>query len=158
MNNIHVRKATKEDMPAVLGLILELAEYEHGLNTVTMSVEELVRDGFGENPLFHCVVAEVDGKILGTAVYFFNYSTWNGKCLYLEDLVVTRKQRSKGVGSELMKEVIRIAKENKSKRLAWQVLDWNRDAWDFYKKFGATLEREWVNGRLNHEQLAALEV
>ena len=156
MEGIKIRPAERNDMSDVLLLIRELAEFEHGLNEVTVTVEELERDGFGTNPLFHCLVAETKEGIVGTAVYYYSYSTWNGKCLYLEDLIVKRNLRSSGVGGWLMKKLIEIAGKEKVKRMSWQVLDWNVDAQDFYSKFGASLDGEWLNGRLNERQIKSL--
>lgn len=153
MSDIIVRKSQENDASKIHALILELAEFEHGLNEVTVSIEDLKRDGFGDKPLFHSFVAEVEGEILGTAIYFFTYSTWNGKCLYLEDLIVKRNKRSVGVGEKLMKEVIKVAYDENVSRMAWQVLDWNVDAQDFYKKLGASLDSEWMNGRFNRRQI-----
>lgn len=158
MSALKIRKLEEKDLPRLLELIRELAEYEHGLNEVTVTVEELRQDGFGENPLYWGIVAEQDRVILGAAVYFYSYSTWNGKCLYLEDLIVSREFRVKGVGGALMKELIRIAKREKVKRMSWQVLDWNVDAQDFYRKFGAELDGEWLNGRFNERQLKAFDL
>jgi len=153
MSQINIRKAHSKDVPDILVLIKELAEFEHGLNEVTVTEQELLNDGFGEENLFNCIVAEIDGEIVGTAIYYNTYSTWNGKCLYLEDLIVKRKIRSKGIGSLLMKEVMKIANREGAKRMAWQVLDWNVDAQDFYKKIGSSLDGEWLNGRFNEEQI-----
>lgn len=158
MGALLIRKAVEKDMNAVIKLIGELADFEHGLHEVTMTEDELIRHGFGENPLFHCLVAESEGNILGTAIYYFSFSTWNGKSLYLEDLIVTRKERSKGVGKGLMKEVIKIARDTGCNRCSWQVLEWNMDARDFYKKIGATLDGEWLNGRLNQKQLKSINL
>lgn len=153
MSSIKIRKAKVEDVPALHNLILELAEFEDGLNFVSITKDDLIRDGFRENALFEAIVAERDNEIAGTAIYYFTYSTWSGKCLYLEDLIVKRNIRSNGIGSSLMKEVIRIAKRSGSKRMAWQVLNWNVDACDFYRKFGASLDDEWLNGRLSESQI-----
>lgn len=136
-------------MPQIFSLIRELAEFEHNLNMVSLGEKDLLRDGFGRNKLFHCLVAESGKEVIGAAVYFFNYSTWSGKCLYLEDLIVKRHERSSGAGTKLMSEIIAIAQAEKARRISWQVLDWNVDAHDFYLRFGATYEGEWLNGRLN---------
>ena len=153
MSAIQIRKAVEGDVHEILALIRELAAFEHGLNQVTVSPEELLRDGFGDNALFECLVAEREGQVLGIAVYFYNYSTWNGKCLYLEDLIISREHRFEGVGSILMEELILKAQQENVKRISWQVLDWNLDAQDFYRKFGASLDNEWLNGRLDERQI-----
>ena len=157
MSAINIRRATEKDVPRIMELIRELAAYEHGLSEVKVTEADLLRDGFGDERLFHALVAEEGGQILGAAIYFYTYSTWNGKCLYLEDLIVDRNFRDRKVGGELMTALIRTAKENGARRMAWQVLDWNVDAHDFYRKFGADLDGHWLNGRLNEEQISAFE-
>ena len=153
MSEIIIRTATEKDVPEMLQFIRELAEFEHGLDEVTVTEEDLLNDGFGGNKLFDCLVAERDGISLGIAVYFYTYSTWNGKCLYLEDLIVKEKYRSQGVGEVLMKELIGIAKKEKVNRMSWQVLGWNVEAHKFYKRLGASLDNEWLNGRLTQRQI-----
>jgi len=157
MSQIKIRKANSGDVSGILILIRELAEYEHGLNEVTVTEEDLLRDGFGNNKLFECIVAMSENEIVGTAIYYNTYSTWNGRCLYLEDLIVKSNIRAQGIGSALMKEVVEIAKKKGAKRLAWQVLNWNVDALDFYKKIGASLNNEWLNGRFNEQQIKAFK-
>lgn len=142
-----------EDMNDVLSLIKELAEFEHGLSEVTVTVEDLLRDGFGEKPLYKCLIAEDKEGIAGAAIYFYSYSTWKGKCLYLEDIIVKEAKRSGGIGHRLMNELIGIGKKEGVKRLSWQVLDWNVDAHRFYKKFDASLDAAWLNGRLTEGQI-----
>ncbi len=137
----------------MLSLIRELAEFENGLDQVTVDEAELLRDGFGVDSLYSCIVAEIDNVVKGIAIYFFSYSTWNGKCLYLEDLIVTQKNRAAGVGSLLMNEIIKIGQHEEAKRISWQVLDWNLDAQEFYRKFGSSLDNEWINGRLDNDQI-----
>ncbi|NOQ73807.1 MAG: GNAT family N-acetyltransferase [Crocinitomix sp.] len=146
--SIHIRKAKASDMDAVFNLIKELAVYEKAANQVTNSVENLIEDGFGTNPVFNCIVAEVDQKVIGFALYYSSYSTWTGRCLYLEDFLVTETWRRKGVGKLLFDQVYQIAKETKAKRFEWQVLDWNEPAINFYKKYQANLDETWVNCRL----------
>ncbi|MEQ8324839.1 MAG: GNAT family N-acetyltransferase [Vicingaceae bacterium] len=153
MSELIIRPARKEDIRGMLKLIKELAEFEHGLNQVTVTEDELLKDGFGANPIYQCIVAEAGTQLSGIAVYFYSYSTWNGKCLYLEDLIVSKDSRFGGVGSKLMTELIRIAQKEKVKRMSWQVLDWNLDAQDFYRKFEAQLDSEWLNGRLDEDQI-----
>ncbi|MBL7923244.1 MAG: GNAT family N-acetyltransferase, partial [Bacteroidia bacterium] len=120
--NVMVRKGTKEDMPAVHALICELAEYEKAPQEVSNTVEDMLEDGFGPNPVFFCLVAEVDGRVLGTAVYHLKYSTWKGKGVYLDDIVVTASMRGQKIGSQLFEQVIREAAGMKAKQLHWQVL------------------------------------
>ncbi|WBL25932.1 GNAT family N-acetyltransferase [Zunongwangia sp. HGR-M22] len=140
---IEVRKAAKEDMPAVLRLIKELAEFEKEPDAVEVSVADLERDGFGEHPLFECFIAETDGKIEGMALFYYRYSTWKGKTIHLEDLVVSEAYRGKGLGSALYNKVIEYSKAQGCKRTEWVVLDWNTNAIEFYKNSGATVFDEW---------------
>lgn len=148
-----IRKGKKEDLPQVLTLIKELAEYERAAGEVENSLEEMIKDGFGENPVYHFFVAEENGKITGIALYYFKYSTWKGKCIFLEDIIVTESERGKGIGAKLFEEIIKTAKELKVRRLEWQVLEWNEPAINFYKKYNANLDPEWVNGKLIYSQI-----
>ncbi|MFZ5553466.1 MAG: GNAT family N-acetyltransferase [Bacteroidota bacterium] len=148
-----IRKGKKEDLPAVLELIKELAVYERAGNEVENNLEEMLSDGFGEHPVYYFFVAEEKEKIIGIALYYFKYSTWKGKCIFLEDIIVTESQRGKGVGAKLFEEVMKVAKKMKVRRLEWQVLEWNEPAINFYKKYNAILDPEWVNGKLVFEQL-----
>ena len=148
-----IRKGTRTDLPAVLDLIKELAEYEKALGEVSISLEELEVDGFGTHPQYWFLVAEVDGEIVGISFYYIRYSTWKGRFLYLEDLVVKEAYRRKGVGAALFEETIRVAQEIKVNGMTWQVLDWNTPAIDFYKKYGADLDDGWINGKLVKGQI-----
>jgi GNAT superfamily N-acetyltransferase len=150
MNNtdIHIREAKATDMDAVFKLINELAVYEHAADQVTNSVENLIEDGFGTNSVFKCIVAEANDTVIGFALYFTSYSTWKGRCLYLEDFLVTETWRRKGVGKLLFDRVYEIAEETKVKRFEWQVLDWNEPAINFYKKYKTSFDETWVNCRL----------
>ena len=145
---INIRQGQKADLPIILELIRELADYEKSLNQVTISLQQLERDGFNDHPLFAFLVAEQNEKIIGMALYYTTYSTWVGQCLFLEDLIVTKKMRNKGVGSMLFKAIIKIAAEKNMNRLMWQVLDWNKSAINFYKKHGAKIQGDWLNVRL----------
>jgi len=149
--NFHIRKATKQDMPAVLGLIQQLADYEKEPDAVEISVSDLERDGFGENPLFNCYVAEVDNKILGMALFYFRYSTWKGKTVHLEDLVVSEEFRGKGLGTALFKKMMEYGKKQNVRRIEWAVLDWNSPAIKFYEKAGATLLKDWYLVQFDRE-------
>lgn len=156
VNNISIRTGTREDLPQVLTLIKELAEYERAPQEVDNTVARMEQDGFGPEKVFDFLVAEMDGRIVGIALYYWSYSTWKGKCMYLEDLVVTESHRRYGLGRKLFKELIQIAKQKDVRRLSWQVLEWNEPAIQFYKGIGAQLDPEWINGRLTYEQLKQL--
>ena len=138
-----IRKATKNDMPSVLELIQELATFEKEPDAVVVTVDDLVRDGFSENPLFQCFVAEVDGEIIGMALYYYRYSTWKGKTIHLEDLIVKENKRGTGAGFALYKEIIKQGKAKNVRRIEWNVLDWNTPAINFYEKSGAKVLGDW---------------
>ena len=144
-----IRKGTKEDYSQVLELIQELANYENAPNEVTNTIERMEED----SDIFNLIVAEDDNTIIGIAIFFPYYSTWKGRCIYLEDIVVTENQRGKGIGKLLFDKVVSFAKEYKAKRLMWQVLDWNKPAINFYKKLNADLDDEWINCKLTEEQI-----
>ncbi|WP_037317772.1 GNAT family N-acetyltransferase [Salegentibacter sp. Hel_I_6] len=148
-----IRKARPEDMTAVLELIKELAEFEKEPDAVIISAEDLKRDGFGESPSFTCFVAEMAGKIEGMALCYFRYSTWKGKTIHLEDLVVRENMRGKGLGNALYKRVIEFAKEQGVKRTEWVVLDWNTHARDFYSRSGATVFTDWCTVQMEEQAM-----
>ena len=138
-----IRDAGPEDMPRVLELIKELAHFEKEVDAVEISPEVLVRDGFGDNELFHCFVAEVDNEIEGMALVYPRYSTWKGPAVHLEDLIITEKARGNGLGTALLDTVIKYGHELGVKRICWEVLDWNEPAINFYEKKGAKVLRDW---------------
>ena len=150
---VAIRKGVKSDLPAVLDLIKELADFERALNEVTVSLEDLEQDGFGNHPYYWFIVAEKEGEIIGLSFYFIRYSTWKGRFLFLEDFVVKESFRNKGIGALLFEETIRIAKELDVKGMTWQVLDWNKNAIRFYEKYNSNISTEWYNGKLTYEQL-----
>jgi len=152
---INIRKAEKDDLNAILALIKELATYEKAPNEVTVTIDDLIEDGFGHNPLFDVFVAENPSHgIVGMAFWYFAYSTWKGKCIYLEDIIVKNEFRRMGIGEKLFDEVLKAAKEHKAKRLMWQVLNWNIPAIEFYKKkYNAEISDEWLNGRMSEEMI-----
>jgi GNAT superfamily N-acetyltransferase len=138
-----IRKALKKDMPCILELIQELAIFEKEPDAVVVTVDDLVRDGFSENPLFQCFVAEVENEIIGMALYYYRYSTWKGKTIHLEDLIVKESKRGTGAGFALYKEIIQQGKAENVRRIEWNVLDWNTPAIDFYEKSGAKVLGDW---------------
>lgn len=147
-----IRKGNPEDMKAVLELIQELADFEKEPDAVVVTAEDLIRDGFGLTPLFHVFVAEVESEltdgeqgkqIVGIALYYYRYSTWKGKTIHLEDLVVKDKMRSTGVGYALYSEIIKQGQKDKVRRIEWNVLDWNTPAIAFYEKSGAKVSSDW---------------
>ncbi|MHA6249511.1 N-acetyltransferase family protein [Pontibacter sp. CAU 1760] len=150
---VAIRKGIIDDLPQVHALIKELAEFERAPQEVTNTLEDMERDGFGENPIYKFFVAESTEGIVGIALYYFVYSTWKGKTLYLEDLVVTEKLRRAGIGRKLFKEVALEAKNTGAKRFRWQVLEWNEPAIAFYKNIGAELDSEWINCTLTEAQI-----
>jgi GNAT superfamily N-acetyltransferase len=143
-----IRPAAKNDLPDVLALVNELALYEKAPNEVSISLQELEEDGFGKNPVYWIILAENKNKIVGMSFYYIRYSTWKGKCLYLEDLIVKEEFRGQKVGEALFEATIKAAKEMNAKLMNWQVLDWNEPALNFYKKFDAEMDKEWINGKL----------
>ena len=140
---MQIRKATANDMPSVLELIQELATFEKEPDAVVVTVDDLIRDGFSENPLFQCFVAEVDNEIIGMALYYYRYSTWKGKTIHLEDLIVKENKRGTGAGFALYKEIIKQGKAKNVRRIEWNVLDWNTPAINFYEKSGAKVLGDW---------------
>ena len=138
-----IRKGEKKDMKAVLELIQELATFEKEPDAVEVTVVDLERDGFGEYPLFHTFVAEVENEIVGIALYYYRYSTWKGKTIHLEDLIVKEKMRGSGLGFALYSKIIEQGKRDNVRRIEWAVLDWNKPAIDFYEKSGAKVLDDW---------------
>ena len=140
---MNIRNATKSDMPSVLELINEFAVFEKEPEAVVVTAEDLVRDGFSENPLFECFVAEEKNEIIGMALYYYRFSTWKGKTIHLEDLIVKEDKRGTGAGFALYTEIIKKGKAENVRRIEWNVLDWNTPAIDFYKKSGANVLKDW---------------
>lgn len=153
-----IRDAAATDVPVILRLIHGLAEYERAApSEVTATEADLLRDGFGDHPRFHVVLAEWDGQAVGFAFYFFNYSTWQARIgLYLEDLFVVPEFRGWGIGKALLVHLARIAVEKGCGRYQWQVLDWNEPAIRFYEAMGASVTREWLPVRIDGDALARL--
>lgn len=140
---MEIRKGTKADMATVLTLIKELAVFEKKPDAVVVTLEDLQRDGFGPTPMFYTFVAESDDKIVGVALFYYRYSTWKGRTIHLEDLIVTEDFRGKGVGIALYKEVILQGKKDGVRRIEWNVLDWNEPAIKFYETSGARVLKDW---------------
>ena len=147
---VHVRYATEQDYAEIIGMIKELALFEKAPERMTNTEKQMKE----EKDLFQCILAEDEkGNILGMALYFFAYFTWVGKSLYLDDLYVKEQYRGNGVGKILLKELMKIALDENCKRVRWQVLDWNTNAIELYKKAGATLDSEWLNCDFEHDQI-----
>lgn len=146
---ITIRKAKQEDCPQLLKLIHELALYEKAPQEVTVTLEHFQESGFGPNPVWWALVAEQNEEIVGMALYYIRYSTWKGQRMYLEDLIVSEPHRGKGIGKLLLDQLIYEAKEKKFNGLNWQVLDWNEPAINFYKKYNAAFDPEWINVSVN---------
>jgi len=154
---LKIRKATPDDIPLILEFIRELAEYERAPEQAVATPEDLRRDGFSGEPRFYVEIAEWDGEPAGFALWFFNYSTWQGKPgLYLEDLFVRPQFRKKGIGKALLTYIAKVAVEKGCGRYQWQVLDWNTPAIEFYESLGAKVMKEWLTMRVSGEALRKL--
>jgi ribosomal protein S18 acetylase RimI-like enzyme len=141
--SVNIRLATKKDMPEVLKLIKELATFEKEPSAVEVTVDELINDGFTDNPEFICFVAEMNKKVQGMALAYTRYSTWKGKVLHLEDLIVKRENRGLQIGTQLLNEIVKYGFKTGVKRISWEVLDWNQPAIEFYNKKGAKIKEDW---------------
>jgi len=145
-----IRKIRKEDIPQVFDLVYELAVYEKAPEQVTNTIEMMLKDGFGKDKIFEGFVGIVDGKVQGISIYYFRYSTWKGKRLYLEDIVVTEAMRGNGLGKMLFDRTIEEAKKRNCTGMMWQVLDWNEPAINFYRKnFPTRFDEGWINCHLD---------
>lgn len=156
--NLSIRKAKPADMPAAYQLIKELAAYEKALEQVVLSLEQFVKDGFGEQPLFHLNVAIAklpnhQEKVVGISLFYLAYSTWKGKMVYLDDLVVSRDYRKMGIGQMLLGEIFDFARQENAQQVRWHVLDWNRPAINLYKKLNAKLENDWITCKIEQSVL-----
>ena len=150
---IKIRAGIKEDLPAILELIKELADFENARDQVTITLEDLEKDGFGESPWYWFLVAEKDNEIVGLSFYWIRYSTWKGKFLFLEDFVIKEEYKRQGIGSKLFEETIKVCKKLNLNGMIWQVLDWNTAAINFYKRYNADISKDWLNGKLTKKQI-----
>jgi GNAT superfamily N-acetyltransferase len=150
---ITIRKGVSKDLPATLGLIKELADFENSKDQVTITLEDLEKDGFGETPSYRFLVAEEKNKIIGLSFFWIRYSTWKGKFLFLEDFVIKKEYKRQGIGSKLFEATINICKKENLNGMTWQVLDWNTPAIKFYKKYTADISNDWLNGKLTKNQI-----
>ena len=151
-----IRIGTVNDLPQVLNLIKDLAAFENEPYEVEVTIAYMQNWGFGKDKIFDFFVIEIDNKIIGLALYYFKYSTWKGKCLFLEDIIVKENVRNKGYGKKLFNAVVEVAKNTEVKRMEWQVLDWNKNAIEFYNKYQANLDSKWINCKLNYSQLQSM--
>ncbi len=151
--HIIIRKSEVNDFVQIYELIKELAVFENEPNEPNNSLKKFVADGTSKNPKFHVLVAEVNGKIVGMALYYYGYSSWKGSMLYLDDLIVKETSRKHGIGKKLMDELIDIAKKEKISQMRWHVLDWNEKAINFYKKYPVTFDKTWITVKLEKENL-----
>lgn len=154
--SLTIRRGEKKDIPRVLQLIKELAVYEREPDAVVIDEEELIRDGFGDNPAYGLFLGENEKQIVGIALYYFRYSTWNGKVLYLEDLIVTESERGKGYGRLLLNAILKEADAQNCRLCTWQVLDWNEPSINFYKSIGADLDETWINCTVKRAQFKSV--
>lgn len=153
-----IRKGEKKDLPRVLELVKELALYEKAPEQVINTVGMMEEDGFGANPVygFFVAVKQSTQEIIGISIYYYRYSTWKGRRLYLEDIVITESERGNGAGKLLFDRTMLKCLEDKCSGMMWQVLDWNEPAINFYKKYGADLDGQWINCNLQTEEIQAL--
>lgn len=145
MEAVTIRPAVAADCPQLLELIKELARYERQPDAVTVSMAEFVDAGFGNHPVWEAFVAECAGRIIGISLFYIRYSTWKGRRLYLEDIVVTESMRGQGIGKLLFEQTLALCKTRGYQGMVWQVLDWNTPAINFYEKYGASFDGEWLN-------------
>ncbi|MFY0643548.1 MAG: GNAT family N-acetyltransferase [Bacteroidia bacterium] len=143
--NLILRKAIMADVPSLMELVKELALFERAPEKVSNTISQMEQDGFGPEKIFDAFVVEHQGEVIATAITYYRYSTWRGKCLYLEDLIVKEKHRGNGAGQLLFDACVKFGKEQNCEYMNWQVLDWNTPAIDFYKRYGTEVDHEWLN-------------
>ena len=154
--SIQIRQATREDVPAIFALVQDLAAFEKAADKVETSVERYLEDGFGENPVFRCLVADhPEDGVVGIALHYFGYSTWKGKLLYLDDLVIQENYRRQGIGRRLIDELVRVGLEENAHMMKWQVLDWNEPAIKMYESLGGIFDGEWIDVKITRAQMEA---
>ena len=151
--NALIRKAEKKDSLAILNLIKELALFEKEPESVKLKLSDIENHGFGTKPLFECIVAEINKRIIGMAIYYPRYSTWNGPTIHLEDLIVSEQYKGKGIGTQLYSNFIKMAFNSGVKRVEWNVLDWNSPAINFYKKSGAKVLDDWRSVQMHRSEM-----
>jgi GNAT superfamily N-acetyltransferase len=151
--SFRIREGQEKDVQSVLNLIIELAVFEKEPEAVEITTADLLRDGFSENPKFKLFVAEQDSVVIGIALFYERYSTWKGKTIHLEDLMVTESKRKIGAGKALYTAVLKYAYENNYNRVAWEVIDWNTNAVNFYESTGATYLNDWSVVQMDKESL-----
>lgn len=149
--NIKIRRAEASDMASVLSLISELAVFENEPDAVEVTIDDLIGYGTGSNPDFYCFVAEDEKQIVGIALFYYRFSTWKGRTVHLEDLIVRQERRGEGIGFALYSEVIKFASSEGVRRVEWVVLDWNNNAIDFYERTGAKVLRDWHTVQMDVE-------
>jgi len=152
--NFSIRLGEQADMQSVLDLITELAIFEKEPDAVEITLQDLINNGFSENPKFKVYIAEQDKQIIGIALFYERFSTWKGKTIHLEDLIVTKSKRKLGIGKALYSRVLKYAFDNGYNRVAWEVIDWNTNAINFYKSTGANYLNDWSVVQMNKENLA----
>ncbi len=152
-NSIHIRPGQVSDLQDVHDLIRELARYERAEKEVEITQDQLAEDAFGENPIVEIWVAEMEREVVGAALIYEKYSTWKGRSVHLEDLIVAEEHRGQGIGKMLFEKIIGLAKERNYARMEWQVLDWNKPAIEFYQSYGAEFLNEWLDCRLSKNEL-----
>lgn len=152
-----IRNAQPSDVPAILELIRQLAIFEKRPDAVETTEAELLKEGFGENPLYRCFVAEINQEIVGIALFYYRFSTWKGRTIHLEDLMVKEEHRKSKIGTALFEAVAKVAKDEKVRRFEWEALNWNTPAINFYKKYHASIDNEWVLCKLYYEDIQKLK-